>query len=264
MSVKIRIQRHCGKKGKPFYWVVAADARAKRDGRFLEHLGSYKPKQAGVSVDLYNDTTVKQPIVGAQITDIAKTVLTLKSALYKYELDRMVKRGKLTLEQADAKHNMWLEEKYNKIRNQNNTKNKALSSIKERDIQSNKIVAVEKGTVEVTENLMDLPYSTETKISIQNVDLNHLEKDKEYNFEMSVKIENDLDRQELLKSFGFVVSSPSFEVLGEPVVKLSFNKNIANTSFKVIPKSKGNITLNVNLLQNYKIIDQIEINTTVL
>ena len=42
MPVKIRLQRH-GKKGKPFYWIVAADSRAKRDGRFLEKLGTYNP-----------------------------------------------------------------------------------------------------------------------------------------------------------------------------------------------------------------------------
>ena len=42
MPVKIRLQRH-GKKGKPFYWVVAADARASRDGKFLEKIGTYNP-----------------------------------------------------------------------------------------------------------------------------------------------------------------------------------------------------------------------------
>ena len=46
MPVKIRLQRH-GKKGKPFYWVVAADSRAKRDGKFLEKLGiDHKQKWA--------------------------------------------------------------------------------------------------------------------------------------------------------------------------------------------------------------------------
>ena len=40
MSVKIRLQRH-GKKGKPFYWIVAADSRSKRDGKYLEKLGTY-------------------------------------------------------------------------------------------------------------------------------------------------------------------------------------------------------------------------------
>ena len=42
MPVRIRLQRH-GKKGKPFYWVVAADSRSKRDGKFLEKLGIYNP-----------------------------------------------------------------------------------------------------------------------------------------------------------------------------------------------------------------------------
>ena len=42
MPVKLRLQRH-GKKGKPFYWIVAADSRSKRDGRYLEKLGTYNP-----------------------------------------------------------------------------------------------------------------------------------------------------------------------------------------------------------------------------
>ena len=44
MAVKIRLQRH-GKKGKPFYWIVAADARSKRDGKYLEKIGTYDPNQ---------------------------------------------------------------------------------------------------------------------------------------------------------------------------------------------------------------------------
>ena len=40
MATRLRLQRH-GKKGKPFYHIVAADARAKRDGRFIEKLGTY-------------------------------------------------------------------------------------------------------------------------------------------------------------------------------------------------------------------------------
>ena len=42
MPVKIRLQRH-GKKGKPYFHIVAADSRAKRDGKYLEKLGSYNP-----------------------------------------------------------------------------------------------------------------------------------------------------------------------------------------------------------------------------
>ena len=58
MPVKIRLQRH-GKKGKPFYWVVAADARSKRDGRSLEKLGTYNPNVNPASIELDVDAAVK-------------------------------------------------------------------------------------------------------------------------------------------------------------------------------------------------------------
>ena len=58
MPVKIRLQRH-GKKGKPFFWVVAADSRAKRDGKFLEKLGSYNPNTNPATIDLDVDSSVK-------------------------------------------------------------------------------------------------------------------------------------------------------------------------------------------------------------
>ena len=51
MPVRIRLQRH-GKKGKPFYWIVAADARSKRDGKYLEKLGTYDPNQQPASIEL--------------------------------------------------------------------------------------------------------------------------------------------------------------------------------------------------------------------
>lgn len=45
MSVKIRLSRH-GAKKHPYYWIVAADARAPRDGAFKERIGSYNPMLA--------------------------------------------------------------------------------------------------------------------------------------------------------------------------------------------------------------------------
>ena len=68
MSVKIRLQRH-GKKGKPFYWIVAADARAKRDGRYLQKLGTYNPNTNPASIELNVDESVKWLQFGAQPTD---------------------------------------------------------------------------------------------------------------------------------------------------------------------------------------------------
>ena len=57
MPVKIRLQRH-GKKGKPFYWIVAADARSKRDGKFLEKLGTYNPNVNPAAIELDVDGAV--------------------------------------------------------------------------------------------------------------------------------------------------------------------------------------------------------------
>ena len=59
MPVKIRLQRH-GKKGKPFYWIVAADSRSKRDGKYLEKLGSYNPNTNPATIELDIDKSQQQ------------------------------------------------------------------------------------------------------------------------------------------------------------------------------------------------------------
>jgi small subunit ribosomal protein S16 len=114
MPVKIRLQRH-GKKGKPFYWVVAADARAKRDGRYLEKIGTYNPNTDPATVDLDIDAAVKWLENGAQPTDTARTLLSYRGALLKHHLKGGVSKGALTQEDADAKLEAWLEDKENRI-----------------------------------------------------------------------------------------------------------------------------------------------------
>ena len=114
MPVKIRLQRH-GKKGKPYYWIVAADARAKRDGKYLEKLGAYNPNTNPATVELNVDGAVKWLQNGAQPTDTAKTLLSYKGALLKNHLAGGVKKGALTEDQAEAKFNAWLDEKAAKI-----------------------------------------------------------------------------------------------------------------------------------------------------
>jgi len=114
MSVKIRLQRH-GKKGKPFYWVVAADARSKRDGKYLEKIGTYNPNTNPATIDLNLDSAVKWLHNGAQPTDTARAILSYKGALLKHHLDGGVRKGALTQEQADAKLSTWLDEKTGKV-----------------------------------------------------------------------------------------------------------------------------------------------------
>ena len=114
MSVKIRLQRH-GRKGKPFFWIVAADSRSKRDGRSLEKIGTYDPNTNPATIDLDIDEAVKWLQNGAQPTDTARAILSYKGALLKNHLVGGVKKGALTEEQAESKYQAWLEEKASKV-----------------------------------------------------------------------------------------------------------------------------------------------------
>lgn len=110
MPVKIRLQRH-GKKGKPFYWVVAADSRAKRDGKFLEKLGTYNPISNPAQIELNIEAAVKWLHNGAQPTETARRILSYKGALLMHHLSIGVRKGAITQEQAEAKFAAWLSEK---------------------------------------------------------------------------------------------------------------------------------------------------------
>ena len=157
MSVKIRLQRH-GKKGKPFYWIVAADARAKRDGRFLEKLGTYNPNTNPATVNLDVDGAVKWLQNGAQPTDTAKTILSYKGAMLKNHLVGGVRKGALTEEQAEEKFQAWLEEKVGKVASKEENVAKEKSEAKAKALEAEKAVnearvaaAVEEVAPEVVE-----------------------------------------------------------------------------------------------------------------
>ena len=114
MPVKIRLQRH-GKKGKPFYWIVAADARSKRDGKYLEKLGTYNPNFNPAQIEINVDGTVKWLQNGAQPTDTAKSILSYRGAMLKNHLVGGVRKGALTEAQAEAKFQAWIDEKTAKV-----------------------------------------------------------------------------------------------------------------------------------------------------
>ena len=114
MATKIRLQRH-GKKGKPFYYVVVADSRAPRDGKFIERLGSYNPNTNPATIEINFEKALSWINNGAQPTDTARAILSYKGVLYKKHLEGGVKKGALTAEQAEAKFNEWLQGKDEKI-----------------------------------------------------------------------------------------------------------------------------------------------------
>ncbi|MFI3332142.1 MAG: 30S ribosomal protein S16 [Rikenellaceae bacterium] len=114
MAVKIRLARH-GKKGYAFYHIVAADARAPRDGRFIEKLGTYNPNTNPATIDLNFDAALSWLNKGAQPTDTARAILSYKGVLYMKHLQGGVKKGAFTESDAEAKFNQWLDAKTGKI-----------------------------------------------------------------------------------------------------------------------------------------------------
>jgi len=139
MPVKIRLQRH-GKKGKPYYWIVAADARSKRDGKYLEKLGAYNPNVNPAMIELNVDGAVQWLQNGAQPTDTARAILSYKGAMLKNHLAGGVRKGALTEEQAEEKFNAWLEEKGAKVQAKTDNLSEADSKAKAEALAAEKAV----------------------------------------------------------------------------------------------------------------------------
>ena len=137
MPVKIRLQRH-GKKGKPYYWIVAADARSKRDGKYLEKLGAYNPNTNPATIELNIDGAVTWLENGAQPTDTARAILSYRGVMLKKHLKGGVAKGALTEEQAEAKFTAWLEEKASKIGSKTDDLAKAEADAKAKAFEAEK------------------------------------------------------------------------------------------------------------------------------
>lgn len=78
--VKLRLKR-MGKKGAPFYRIVAADSRSPRDGRFIEQIGTYNPTKAEEKVTLDKELAKKWLSNGAQPTDTVRSILSHEGVL---------------------------------------------------------------------------------------------------------------------------------------------------------------------------------------
>lgn len=114
MATRIRLQRH-GKKNKAFFHLVAADSRAKRDGKFIEKLGTYNPNTNPATIDINFEKTLTWVQNGAEMSDTARAILSYKGVLYKNHLIKGVKKGALTAEQVEIKFAEWLAEKDAKV-----------------------------------------------------------------------------------------------------------------------------------------------------
>jgi len=114
MAVKIRLQRK-GRKKRPYYHIVVADSRSKRDGKYIERIGSYNPLTNPATITLDNDKAFEWIMNGAQPSYTATAILRFKGVLYRKHLARGVKKGALTEEQAKNLYEEFMAGKNEKI-----------------------------------------------------------------------------------------------------------------------------------------------------
>ena len=112
MATKIRLQRR-GRKSYAFYSIVIADARAPRDGRFTEKIGTYNPNTDPATVDLNFNRALYWVMNGAQPTDTVRNILSKEGVYMKKHLLGGVAKGAFDEAQAEAKFNAWKENKQN-------------------------------------------------------------------------------------------------------------------------------------------------------
>lgn len=157
MATRIRLQRH-GKKSKAFFHLVVADSRAKRDGKFIEKLGTYNPNTNPATIEINFESALKWVRTGAEMSDTARALLSYKGILYKNHLINGIKKGALTEADVETKFAAWEAEKGNKINAKkdglanNAAASKAAALKAEAEVNAAKAKAIEaKNTPEVEE-----------------------------------------------------------------------------------------------------------------
>ncbi len=135
MAVKIRLARR-GRKKRAMYDVVVADARAPRDGRFIEKIGTYNPNTDPASININNEKAFDWVMKGAQPTDTVKAMLSYRGVMYRKHLQIGVIKGALTQEQADAKLAEWVEAKEAKISGKVESLSKAQADAKKAKLEA--------------------------------------------------------------------------------------------------------------------------------
>lgn len=114
MPAKIRLQRK-GRKKRPFYYIVVADARSPRDGKFIQKIGSYNPLSVPATIHLDRNRALHWLQKGAQPTDTVRRILSFKGVLYLKHLLRGVELGLFDEKTALEKFEKWNAEHESKV-----------------------------------------------------------------------------------------------------------------------------------------------------
>ena len=129
MATKIRLQR-AGRKSYAFYRIVIADARAPRDGRFTEKIGTYNPNTNPATVDLNFERALYWVETGAQPTDTVRNILSNEGVYMMEHLRTGVRKGAFGEDAVQAKFDAWKQ-----------AKEKGFDAIREKDARAKKEAA---------------------------------------------------------------------------------------------------------------------------
>ena len=91
MAVKLRLKR-MGAKKRPFYRIVAADSRVKRDGKDIELVGTYNPIMEPAEIKINEEITIKWLNNGAIPTDTVRDLLSKQGIMKKFHESKMTKK----------------------------------------------------------------------------------------------------------------------------------------------------------------------------
>ena len=163
MAVKMRLQRH-GSKKRPFYFIVIADARSPRDGKFIQKLGSYNPLTVPATIQIDRQKALDWLQKGAQPTDTVRRILSFKGVLFLKHLLRGVSLGLFDEATAMEKFTKWSQEHDSNVARRQGAHRKARND--RRDVPVVKKVAEKKEDVPVAtqeEPSLEAQASEETK-----------------------------------------------------------------------------------------------------
>lgn len=124
--VKLRLARQ-GRKKVPIFKIIATDSRSRRDGRFVEALGQYRPKnEPGDKVAINEERVMYWLNVGAQPSDTMRALLSKEGILLKWHLEKK----KIDPARASEIFNTWKSARDNKIESAKNDKQRTKDEAK--------------------------------------------------------------------------------------------------------------------------------------
>jgi small subunit ribosomal protein S16 len=162
MAVKMRLQRH-GSKKRPFYFIVVADGRSPRDGKFIQKLGTYNPLTVPATIQVDRQKALDWLQKGAQPTDTVRRILSFKGVLYLKHLLRGVSLGLFDEAGAMEKFTAWTAEHDSNVARRQGAHKKARADKRNQPVVKKvETKAAEAPVAEASESV-EAPASEETK-----------------------------------------------------------------------------------------------------